>query len=70
MSEHALTDRLLRHLAKHLREEPGEANGNMPAAMQEEVARTHAEWASTRDAIRLLVGRRLVDHALDALEDE
>lgn len=62
------THRLVLMLAEHLREEPGEANGNMPAALQEEVARTHADWDARCRALRLLIGWRLVEEALEALD--
>lgn len=63
-----LTEALLKMLAQHLREEPGEPNGNMPVAMQDEQARAHADWAERGRAMRLLCGWRLVKEALEALD--
>jgi hypothetical protein len=55
-------------LREKLAEEPQQPNGNMPLALQDEVSAAHLEWAKLVSALRLLIGVRLVNEALEEEE--
>ena len=60
-----LTARLIGAHHEVMAQEPPEPNGNMPQALQDQVAQAHLEWDRKRAAYRLLVATRLASAALD-----
>ena len=63
------TQLMVLHLAQTMAEEPPHGEDQVGAAA-EEVASRHYEWFRTVNAVRLLIGARMTNLALEALHPQ